>query len=267
MRRRVTRSYTIPAAALELKVSEKTVRRWISAGQLSARWVSGRGGGRWLLTSQALTDARRRHAHRIARRWIARLSCGAYLAPDVADSARSVYSLPAAPADVPVHRATVYVTLAEWRHLIRRPRSTKAKMAIYADVLRRCGLSADAVVRLRVRFELDSEDLARVFHDVVWSVRPPTGLDDSLEDLQSEAVLYLLQHGLPALRRVRDKDPLPYLRRMTRNFYRDRGRARTRAAARALTALPALVDLQEKRDDPLTALIDLQGKRDDPLTD
>ena len=64
---------------------------------------------------------------------------------------------PNAPADVPVHRATLLVTIEEWRQLARRPRSAGEATAIFAEVPPRCGLSDGAVVCLRVRFELDPE--------------------------------------------------------------------------------------------------------------
>ena len=222
MRRRSVRAYTIPTAALELTVSEKTVRRWIATGWLSAEWVEGRGGGSWRITPPALEDARRRHTLRTARHWVTHLSAGAYRSSAEEDVTRYGYSPPHAPANVPVHRATVHVTLAEWRHLARRPRPAKAWAVLYANVLRQRGLSAGAIVRLRVRFELDAEDLARVVNEVVRSVRPLSGRPAEREDLQSEAKEYLLLHGPPALLRVRDADPLHYLRRMVKNFYLSR---------------------------------------------
>jgi excisionase family DNA binding protein len=262
MPRPSARSYTIATVADELKVSEKTVRRWIRADQLSAWWVGGRGGGRWLITPQALEGARRRRARvsqqRTDRRWMARLSFGASLPPDVTlapvvDSTRYTYG----PPDAPVHRATVRVNFDEY-YRFRHPRSTGEKAAIVAELLRRCGLPDDAVVSLRMRFDLDPEDVERVLRDVVRSVRVPQGLDDSPEDLRTQAGSHLRRHGLPALARVRGEDPLRYLRRMVKNFYRSRGRAHKRAAERArkarkaFKALSDLADVQEARDAPLT---------------
>jgi hypothetical protein len=106
-----------------------------------------------------------------------------------------------------------------------------------------------------VRFELDPKDVEQVLRDVVRRVRPPQGLDDSPRDLQTAVLSHLRLNGLPALSRVRGDDPLRYLLRMAKNFYRSRVRAHKRAAERArkaLKALSALADVQEERDDPLT---------------
>jgi hypothetical protein len=241
--------YTIPAAALKLGMSQKTVRRRIRAGQLQARRVGGRGGGRWLITPQALAGDRRRRARaakqRTTIRWMARMSFGASLPPDVtpapvADSTRYCYG----PPDAPVHRATLCVNFDEWwRFAARRPASSVDEAtAIFAELRGRCGLPPGAAVCLRVCFELDPEDLQRVLRQVVRSVRTPRGLLDLPQDLQTEAVTHLRLNGLPALSRVREDDPRRYLRRMVRNFYRSRGRAHARRA-RDLDTINALADV------------------------
>jgi hypothetical protein len=252
--------YTIPAAALELGVSQKMVRRRIRAGQLQARWVGGRGGGRWLINPQALEGYRRRRARaakqRTAIRWMARMSFGASLPPDVtpapvADSTRYCYG----PPDAPVHRATVPVSLDEYcRFAARRPRSAGEATAIFAELRRRCGLPHEAVVCLRVRFELDPKDVERVLREVVQSVRAPQGLPDSPEDLQTQAFSHLWLNGLPALSRVRGGDPRRYLRRIVRNFYRSQGRAHARRA-RDLDAINALADVPPSASDESDAAL------------
>ena len=138
---------------------------------------------------------------------------------------RYVYGRP----DAPVHRATVSVTVAEYRQFIRRPRSARQKAILFAKLLGRCGLSADAVVCLWVAFTFDPEDVARLLRTAVRSVRVPSGLGDSREDLRAEAYVHLWRNGVPALARVRRTDPLRYLRRMTKTFYRAMGRAKARA--------------------------------------
>jgi hypothetical protein len=256
------RSYTIPAAALELDVSEKTVRRLIAARRLRAQWVRGRGGGRWLITSPALEGYRQRRdlagKRRTNIRWMARMSFGASLPPDltpapVAVPTTYVYG----PTDAPVHRATLPVTFDEfWRFAARRPaRSADEATAIFAELRRRCGLSDAVPVRLHVCFQLDPEDEQRVLRQVVRSVRPPQGLRDSPQNLQTQAFLHLQLNGLPALSRVRGDDPLRYLRRMVRNFYRSRVRDQARADRRDLQAISDLGDVQappQESDDALT---------------
>jgi excisionase family DNA binding protein len=223
--------YTIAQAATELEVHESTVRRLIRRGALRAQKGRGRGGTRWLLSPQALEGYQeRRHETARARttaHMMARWQLGADLPADRATVAvlkTCVYG----PVGAPLHRARLSVGFDEWwRFVVRRPSSPMEAAAIRDELRRRCGLSDEATVCLRVQFDLDPEDLARVLREVVRSVPHPSGLLASPQDLQTQAFSDLLLR-LPALARVDGADPRPYLRAMVRNGYRTLLRARAR---------------------------------------
>lgn len=190
---------TLPQAAEDLGVSEKTVWRLIVAKTIPAQKIPFQGKQRWGIKRANLNRYR-------ALEWLGRQSPGAFaFAPQQGVRGIPLFSLS--------------VSLEEFWRWVCKPVGSSRDYATRKDEIRKRlpGNPQDFVVRL----QLDPQKVWPTLDGIVRSVRiPKKQRGKDAHDLQQEAVLHLLKYTVPKLRHIRF-GWRAYFRQSVRNFYLD----------------------------------------------